>query len=183
MVSIEKNHATSTHSDSSRFPAYIRGKIQEILTKFWTRRLPLIQTATPAELAAAVVSDAVNDIEKNRASEVVVVDFCSGGGGPIPTIETIINADRSRYNLKPLRFILTDLYPHVEAWRALKAKSSQIEYITKSVDACNAPPEVITGNFQQARIFRLFCLSFHHFDDRLAKRILDDSMEKSDGFA
>ena len=154
-----------------------------MLTSFWTRSLPFIQTATPAELAASVVSDAVSDLEMDQDSEVVVVDFCSGGGGPVPTIERVINTGRGRHDVKPLRFILTDLYPHVEAWRPLKANSAHIDYIPKSVDACNAPSEVITGGSEQARIFRLFCLSFHHFDDRLAKRILEDSMAESDGFA
>ncbi|KAI9791813.1 MAG: hypothetical protein M1816_003358 [Peltula sp. TS41687] len=170
-------------ADQSWFPGYIRGKIQEMLTNFWTRRIPFIQTATPAELAASVVSDAVSDLEKDQDSEVVVVDFCSGGGGPVPTIERVLNTGRRRHHAKPLRFVLTDLYPHVEAWRTLKAESSYINYVSKSVDACNAPAEVVTGGSEDARVFRLFCLSFHHFDDRLAKRILDDSMAKSDGFA
>lgn len=154
-----------------------------MLTNFWTRRFPFIQTATPAELAATVVADAVSDLEKTQTSEVVIVDFCSGGGGPIATIERVLNTRRKRHGAKPLRFVLTDLYPHVEAWRALKAESPHIDYIAKSVDACNAPPEVVTGGSEQSRVFRLFCLSFHHFDDQLARRILDDSMAKSDGFA
>lgn len=154
-----------------------------MLTLFWTHRLPVIQPATPADLAASVISTAVDYLESVQTSEVVVVDFCSGGGGPVPLIERVVNSERRRYNARPLRFILTDLHPHVQAWSAIKQKTPHIDYISQSVDASNAPSEAVNGGPGRARVFRLFCLSFHHFDDQLASKILQDCFAKSDGFA
>ena len=154
-----------------------------MLTHFWTHSLPVIQRASPAELAASVIADAVEDLESRGASEIVVVDYCSGGGGPVPTIERLLNAGRRREGAKPIRFVMTDLHPHVEAWRLAARESPHLDYVADSVDAANAPSRVTADGSDRVRDFRLFCLSFHHFDDQMARRILRDTMAKSDGIA
>lgn len=83
----------------------------------------------------------------------------------------------------PVQFILTDLHPHVENWRQAAAQSPNIRYEAESVDATHAPRGLIErvragGN----KVFRLFNLAFHHFDDPLAREILKDTLETSDGF-
>jgi len=61
------------------------------------------------------------------------------------------------------------------------------------VDATN-PPVAVISNPQStaddnahistdASIFRLFCLAFHHFDDQLARKVLQSTLDTSDGFA
>lgn len=40
------------------------------------------------------------------------------------------------------------------------------------------------GEFaSDTKVFRLYCLSFHHFDDKMAKKVLQSTMETADGFA
>lgn len=167
-----------------------------MLTALWTHRLPFIQPASPAELAATLIAHAVDELEENPNTEVVIVDFCSGGGGPIPTVERIVNARRREVYAKPLRFLLSDLHPHVEAWKVAAARSRHIGYIPESLDAANASEDAIMracrpaphspdagSSWKDVRVLRLFCLSFHHFDDQLARKILEDTMETADGFA
>ncbi len=168
---------------------YFREKVQEILTLFWTHRLPFVQPRSPAELAAEVVLAAVEDLER-EGSEIVVVDFCSGGGGPIQAIERLVNARRRRRDARQLRFVLSDLHPHVQAWKRAAAQSRYLSYVPTSVDATAASQEdlvrVLRGHAPlspEPHVFRLFCLSFHHFDDPLASRILQDAMANADGFA
>jgi hypothetical protein len=88
---------------------------------------------------------------------------------------------------------MTDIKPHVSAWKTIAAKSASLGYISEPVDATNPPAAVISGradmlqneDSDQAKrpIFRLYCLSFHHFDDEMAKRVLKSTFETADAFA
>lgn len=49
-----------------------------------------------------------------------------------------------------------------------------------SVDAGDAPREL--GQGQGKKVFRLFNLAFHHFDDELGRRILRNTLQTSEGF-
>ncbi|KAL7622173.1 hypothetical protein AAE478_007676 [Parahypoxylon ruwenzoriense] len=89
-----------------------------------------------------------------------------------------------------VRFVLTDLHPHVESWAAAAAKSDHLTYVPQPIDAAAAPTELLQQYLQNANgsgenkkgIFRLFNLAFHHFDDSLARAILKNTVETSDGF-
>ena len=83
-----------------------------------------------------------------------------------------------------MKFVLTDLKPHPEAWKALTKKSENLSYVTEGVDAANAPKDLLRGvdGVQGKKVMRLFSLAFHHFDDDLAARILDNTAETADGF-
>jgi hypothetical protein len=74
------------------------------------------------------------------------------------------------------------------------AKSQNLSFIPQKVDATDPPIAVTSlsstnsrssnGEFESdTRVFRLYCLSFHHFDDELAKKVLESTMETADGFA
>lgn len=77
------------------------------------------------------------------------------------------------------------------------ACSDNLSFIPQPVDATFPPFSVIStttrGNKEAAfeagyvsngnKVFRLFCLSFHHFDDDMAKRVLKSTLETSDAFA
>ncbi|KAI1387706.1 uncharacterized protein F4822DRAFT_407344 [Hypoxylon trugodes] len=85
-----------------------------------------------------------------------------------------------------VQFVLTDLHPHVESWAAASKQSEHLTYVNHPVDAANAPADLLQ---QYARkegskkgIFRLFNLAFHHFDDNLARAILKNTVETSEGF-
>ncbi|KAI9832443.1 MAG: hypothetical protein M1826_001767 [Phylliscum demangeonii] len=175
-----------------RFPVSIHRKIHEMLTILWTHRMPYIQPVPVAEMAASLVSSVVDQLEEGHRCEMAVLDLCSGAGGPTPTIERLVNARRMASQAAgdsktpPVQFVLSDLRPHVEAWRSLAGKSEHLDYIPRSVDAANVPADIISNQAGDGSVatrqIRILCLSFHHFDDRLARRVLRDTMEKADGF-
>lgn len=83
-----------------------------------------------------------------------------------------------------MKFVLTDLKPHTEAWKSLVIKSENLSYVAEGVDAANAPKDLLKDveGVQGKKVMRLFSLAFHHFDDSLATRILDNTAETADGF-
>lgn len=111
-----------------------------------------------------------------------IVDFCAGGGGPTPSIERAVNAHLRSRELDPVRFVLTDLHPNIEAWDKVARKNPLITYEAQSVDASAAPKHLV-NRADGTKTLRLFNLAFHHFDDPLATAILRDSVETSQGFA
>lgn len=165
-----------------RWPQTLREKVQDYLTIGWTNRLPIIQSIAPCELAAKVLSIVLG----SRVSEYVYVDFASGSGGPTPFIEKQLNAQLRQTGQHEVKFVLSDISPHVSAWSALSKKSENLSYISQSIDATNAPDadtmlkdvSVASG----AKVMRLFSLAFHHFDDDLAAKVLENTIETADGF-
>ncbi|CAK7213631.1 hypothetical protein SCUCBS95973_001864 [Sporothrix curviconia] len=199
--------------DQPWFPAWFRGRIQAALTRAWTMRVPVVQSASPASLVAEVLQKEV--LEKcgtstaasqstTPASPWYMVDFCAGGGGPTPSIERILNGRNSASAAAPTQFVLTDLHPHVNDWAVAAAASPNVRYAAQPVDASAADPKAIlqeafgsstgtpgspgspgspgTSVAPDARVCRLFSLAFHHFDDPLARDILKNTVETSDGF-
>lgn len=120
--------------------------------------------------------------------DVLILDCCSGAGGPVPTIEAIVNEQRRVSNQKPIAFVMTDIKPHVEAWKKVSAGRPHLNYINKSIDATNAQDvSAIHLDFQTGdpshrtrKVIQLFCLSFHHFDDKMAQRVLKSTFETTD---
>jgi hypothetical protein len=94
-------------------------------------------------------------------------------------------------------FVLTDLHPHVSKWRTVSqaSPSGHLHYVPESVDATTATARQVFESTQpplrliteiterERRVFRLFHLAFHHFDDELAVQVLRNTLETSDGFA
>ena len=124
-----------------------------------------------------------------QTSEYTYVDFCAGAGGPTPFIEKYVNQEivqnKHAAPSSPVQFLLTDLYPHVEAWEKAVKKSDNLGFIGKPVDATNARKDLLQGfdpRVREKKQFRTFNLAFHHFDDDLAVKILENCLETSDGF-
>ena len=69
-------------------PPAIRQPVQDMLTIAWTHRVWPLQHTSPAVLAGQVLEQALSRI--GDGEKVAVVDFCSGAGGPIPTIERVV---------------------------------------------------------------------------------------------
>ncbi|KAL9117762.1 MAG: hypothetical protein Q9187_005698 [Circinaria calcarea] len=188
----------------TRFPAYLRSKVQAGLTLLWTLRLPLIQWTSPARLVSTTLQETLG----GKVSEYTYVDFCAGAGGPTPYIEQHLNKQLELLsnNEKAYKravgtsngrsdemdadpsvdFVLTDIAPHLEAWEVAAKKSDNLHFIPTSVDAANAPPNLLRalsrGAKSNKKVFRLFNLAFHHFDDPLAEKILRNTLATSDGF-
>ncbi len=139
------------------------------------------------------------------------MDFCAGAGGPTPFIEKDLNAQLSSRITKfqttkngftngcakgltprsprtvnsaaddgAVKFILTDLHPHIPDWTEASKRSENLSFVSESVDAANAPHSL---NGQDGKkIFRLYNLAFHHFEDKLGSAILKNTIETADGF-
>lgn len=190
--------------DQTWFPAFLRARVQAALTIAWTTHVPIIQKSSPAHVVARLLSTNL----ATTVRDYVFIDFCAGAGGPTPSIEkhlnqtiqgsaapttngtpTPVNGTSSpsyaavASTPAPVRFVLTDLHPHVDDWKKAAAASPNLSYVRHSVDAANAPAELV-GKYkgEGKKVFRLFNLAFHHFDDPLAKAILKNTVETSDGF-
>lgn len=133
------------------------------------------------------------------------VDFCAGAGGPTPFIEKDLNAtlDSRKPNLPyeptandkgltprspriaaepagAVKFVLTDLHPHIPDWTEASKRSENLSFVSEPVDAANAPASL--NGKDGKKIFRLYNLAYHHFDDKLGMDILKNTLETADGF-
>ncbi|KAI9805693.1 MAG: hypothetical protein M1833_005186 [Piccolia ochrophora] len=184
--------------DQAWFPQTLREKVQSCLTLFWTFRLPLLQTSSPAAQVTSVLLHTLS----HSIRQYTFVDYCAGAGGPTPTIERLLNSEltstassssSSTAGMRngdapasdgdePVKFLLTDICPHVEAWEALAKKSDNLGYVAEPVDAAAPGARMLGKEGRKKKEFRLFSLAFHHFDDALAGEILRSTLEGSDGF-
>ena len=184
-----------------RFPQYLREKVQSSLTLLWQFRAPLLQKASPAQMVATTLNQTLSD----SVTSYTYVDFCAGAGGPTPFIEKNLNAQLSSrippspftanakpngltprspqaavHNIDSVKFVLTDLHPHIPDWTEASKRSENLSYVSEPVDAANAPAHL--NGKDGKKIFRLYNLAFHHFDDNLGSDILRNTLETADGF-
>lgn len=157
--------------------------------------MPGMQPESPSSLVAKLLYNKLGP----SVREYTYVDFCAGAGGPTAFIERHLNHELATTvnrvngvndvngeqkqlngNTKPVKFVLTDLYPHIDDWKEVAAKSPNISFVSKPVDATNAPPNLVEGD---KKVFRMFNLAFHHFEDEIASKILKNTFETADGFA
>jgi len=145
----------------------------------WIIKLPIIQSYSPAMAAALCLQRLLG----SDISRYVFVDFASGAGGPTPEMERVLNAKLSKTNATNVKFVLTDIQPHPAAWDQAAACSdgNYLSSIKEPIDATHFE----ISRYPQLKgykLFRLFSLAFHHFDDALAQRTLRDTVLTSDGF-
>ena len=183
-----------TYKNTNRMPGFLRRCCQAMLTEQWKHQLPVIQKKSPAVLAAIILESTLNKMTGPiNNSKLAVIDFCAGSGGPTPILERTINATRTAAGQPPLEFLMSDLYPHIDAWMASSSGSDYLSFIPQPVDATSPPIAALNSEFTETnsensfrsgtRVFRLFCLAFHHFDNDMAKQVLDSTLKTSDGFA
>lgn len=112
---------------------------------------------------------------------------------------TANSSPQQRKRTQPVHFVLTDLHPHIPNWAHAASLSPNMHYAPQSVDAADAPPNLLetiepplspshspsssSASSTPNKTFRTFHLSFHHFPDALASRILHNTMTTSSGFA
>lgn len=124
-----------------------------------------------AALPAPSTTDAASRVTPSYA------DMAAAGNGSAEG--TGKDASESRV----VDFVLTDLHPHPESWAQIAAASKHVSYVPFPVDASDAPEGLVEKYKSRGRrVFRLFNLAFHHFDDPLARAILKNTVETSDGF-
>lgn len=95
----------------------------------------------------------------------VILDLCSGSGGPMIEIAQKLKKSSEYINLK---LILSDLYPNQSAADQFnKDKNQYIEYITTPLDASNVDKEI--------KALRTMVSSMHHMKPAVARQILQNA--------
>lgn len=141
-------------------PAALRDSIVETLSRTlaWGRMLD------------GLVEPFTHFLERSGATE--VLDLCAGAAGPARILAQSIVASGA----EPPRFILTDLYPRLDAWRAAQAAHpGVITSEPEPVDATRIPAALARGRA------RTIINAFHHFPPDLARAILADAVRGSAG--
>lgn len=147
-------------NDSERAPGFVRETIVESLSRTlrWGRMLS--ELVRPFRRFLAV----------SGASE--VLDLCAGAAGPA----TILASEMRRAGDTPPRFLLTDLFPRVDAWEAARAEHpGDIDFVAEPVDATRIPAALGAGRA------RTIINAFHHFPPEVASALLADAVRGSAG--
>lgn len=101
-----------------------------------------------------------------------VLDLCAGAAGPARILARAIG----RAGTAPPRFILTDLYPRLDAWEKARDEHPGIlDFEPSPVDATRIPAAIAEGRA------RIVINAFHHFPPHVARTILADAVTSSRG--
>ena len=99
---------------------------------------------------------------------VQVIDLCAGGGGTMEQMQKIIELKYA----PAVQFILTDIFPNVNAYQFIKDKTKgKISFVESPINAAKVPM-ALTG-------VRTIFSAFHHFDTVVAKKVIEDAVEKN----
>ena len=99
-----------------------------------------------------------------------IIDLCSGSGGDWRWLSTALQK-----NHPTIKVTLTDYFPHKAAFNSLQKQAGNINYHPQAVDARQVPL-ALQG-------LRTLFLSFHHFNPKEAKRILQNALDTNNGIA
>ncbi len=142
--------------DQAWFPATLRDLMTEALEAVWNANRTYA-------CIAPLLREAIT-----RSGATRIVDLCSGGGGPWPSLYPQLAQGRN------LEVCLTDLYPNERAL-AQAAQTPGITFRPEPVNAQCVPPDL--------RGFRTIFSSFHHLDPPAACAILADACDRGEGIA
>lgn len=109
---------------------------------------------------------------RSLSSEVGSADVLDLGSGSGEHIRTLL-ADSDATGCQLPRIILSDLFPQLPAYEALKASFSGVDYISTPVSAFDSP--------ESAPKVRSIFTAFHHFSPQHAKQLIEDAFRKGDG--
>ncbi|KAL9593651.1 MAG: hypothetical protein Q9219_007452 [cf. Caloplaca sp. 3 TL-2023] len=161
--------------DTTWCPNWLRDHAHSSLARLWQAPSPRTGTSLATQ-ACNILLHVLGGIDS--VSQYTFVDSCSGAGGPTPYFEKYINKLCEADGHAPVRFVLTDWAPYVDAWRELARESSNISFVEEAVDASEAVRLAEEGK-KECRIFNL---CFHHFDDGVAEKVLRRAVEEADAF-
>ncbi|PYH49798.1 putative salicylate hydroxylase [Aspergillus saccharolyticus JOP 1030-1] len=159
--------------DQSWCPAWLHQHEQFTLTQLWNLRIPFWSRGSLATQACGVLHEHLSNL-----SSYSIIDFCAGAGGPTPVLERELNQPLEKAGYAPVQFLLTDLYPHLEAWQRITKKQPNISYVADPVDARLAP-RYADKDRKECRVFNI---CFHHFADEDARGILRSAVQEGDAF-
>src|SRR5882762_7082902 len=150
--------------EQSWFPSSLRDEVTDAL-QFG---LNLFKAYAPI---APLLQDGLDS-----AGNCLVVDLCSGGGGPWLELSRKLQSQKLQGGAPGLQIShiwLTDKYPNLRALENAGAPSENITYYPGSVDAMNVPSEL--------KGFRTMFTSFHHFSPEEARAILQNAVDAREG--
>jgi len=102
-----------------------------------------------------------------RGSKPVIIDLCSGSGGPMIRAMAIL---KEKYGISDARLVLTDLYPNQFLASQLRQEgTASVSYHSQSVDAASVSPDLIG--------IRTMTGSFHHMKPDTARTILKNARD------
>ncbi len=133
------------------FPSIFRRGLTDYLAEMTARTRPY---AVAIEPLGAVLA---------KAPAPIVLDLCSGTGGPWPQLVEELTA-----RCPSLQLELSDAFPNPEALRRFPP-GSPVTYRREPLRATEAPPE--------ARAVRTIFSGFHHFRPAVAQQILRQAAE------
>ncbi len=144
--------------DHPAFPPFLRNLVTDALESLWrfgNSYKPILPRlhATFAE-----------------TGEHKVLDLCSGGGGPWPSLSSQLNPTAAH----PLSICLTDKYPNRQAFQQANTNPA-ITFEVRSVDAAHVPADLLG--------FRTIFSAFHHFSPAQAHNVLADAFHQRQGIA
>jgi hypothetical protein len=147
-------------NDSSWAPKALRDTIVESLSR----------TLEWGDMLSGLVAPFEEFVRLSGARE--VIDVGAGAAGPARIlVKSMLRAGKT-----PPRFILTDILPQPDAWRAAEARyPAHIAFEPEPVDATAIPDRIAHGRA------RVIINAFHHFTPELGQRILADAVAGSTG--
>lgn len=105
-----------------------------------------------------------------RSGSTQVVDLCSGGGGPWPTLFPKLRQEQD----VDVTLLLTDRFPNAQAFNRVRGLlGDRVSCSYESVSAFDVP-ESVEG-------FRTIFTGLHHFRPPDARRIIADAVRKNEG--
>ena len=144
--------------DQKWFPQLLRNYVTDFLQYL----------ANKAKVYEPVV-DVINEtLQKSNTTQ--IIDLGSGGGGGLVWLGKELQKKNSEIRIK-----FTDLFPNVEAFQHTTNQSDIIEYQSEPINAKNVP-ENLKG-------LRTMFLSFHHFQPKNAKMILQNAINSNQPIA
>lgn len=146
--------------DLAWFPLLIRDLATDYL-QFMETRLGLHKPVIP------LLKQALVDAHETRIPEILIVDLCSGGGGPISALVADLASDGVA-----IEVTLTDKFPNIAAMTRLAALDpAHIHACTEPVDAACVPADL-------AGVRTIFN-AFHHFAPGAARAVLQNAVDAS----
>jgi hypothetical protein len=141
-------------NDQAWVPDVVRDTVVDALSRTlrWGRVLDALAEPFSQFLARAGVDE--------------VLDLGSGAGGPACILGEALERRGHR-----VRFVLSDLHPRPEQWRALRASGREwLDFVPEPVDAARIPVELTRGRA------RLLLNVLHHFPRVAAAGVLHDAV-------
>ena len=95
--------------------------LPQVLLRTW--RMSICNRGPPAVQACKILVDQLGG--PKNATKYTFVDACAGASGPTPLIEQRMNQQLKAAGLEGVRFILTDLWSDIKAWKKIMGRNEK----------------------------------------------------------